>query len=120
MQESLGPIFAGLPSAAWHFGALGQTLPVPAGCAAVELAADFNPEVVLLDIGLPLMNGYEVARRLRQEEGGEKLILVALSGYAQDHDRGKSREAGFDHHLVKPGDLETLSDLLDHVDTPRD
>ncbi|MFP5284262.1 MAG: response regulator, partial [Thermoanaerobaculia bacterium] len=64
-------------------------------------------------IGLPKMDGYQVARRLRQEPGGDRLMLLALTGYGQEEDRRRSREAGFDHHLVKPVDLEKLRDLLD-------
>jgi CheY-like chemotaxis protein len=81
-----------------------------AGPAALETASAFCPDVVLLDIGLPGMDGYEVARRLRAEHGGCRLI--ALTGYGRDDDRRRSREAGFDHHLVKPVDLEELTRLL--------
>jgi len=82
------------------------------GPEALAEARSFRPELVLLDIGMPGMDGYEVARRLRRIEGGEKVILVALTGYAQDHDRGKSREAGFNHHLAKPVDMDALQNLL--------
>ena len=85
------------------------------GPAALEAAAAAPPEVVLLDIGLPGMDGYEVAERLRArpESGGP--VLVALTGYGQEEDRRRSREAGFDHHLVKPVDLDDLRSLLAHV-----
>lgn len=79
-----------------------------AGRAALELAATFKPEIAILDIGLPEMNGYELARRLRQIEGLADILLVALSGYGQPDDRRRSREAGFDCHLVKPVNQEEL------------
>jgi CheY-like chemotaxis protein/anti-sigma regulatory factor (Ser/Thr protein kinase) len=81
------------------------------GAGALEKAAAFNPNVVLMDIGMPGLNGYEVARRLR-ERHGNALRLVALTGWGQDADRRRSREAGFDAHLVKPVDLERIDDLL--------
>jgi len=82
------------------------------GPSAVEVALIFRPEVILLDIGLPGMNGYEVARRLRKEPGFEQTVLIALTGYGQDEDRQKSKEAGFDHHLTKPVEPEALSSLI--------
>jgi signal transduction histidine kinase len=78
------------------------------GDAALEMARTYQPEVVLLDIGLPRMDGYEVARRLREEPATEHALLVALTGWGQAEDRRRSREAGFDHHLTKPADPETL------------
>ncbi len=84
------------------------------GLTAIHLARSFRPEVVLLDIGLPGMDGYEVARRLRQEDGLKQALLVALTGYGQDQDRRRSAEAGFDHHLVKPVSPSLLEDLLAH------
>ncbi len=82
------------------------------GLEAVEAAATFKPEVVLLDIGLPKMNGFEAARKIREQPWGEKMVLVALTGWGQDEDRRKSREAGFDGHLVKPLDRAALTKLL--------
>jgi CheY-like chemotaxis protein len=82
------------------------------GPEALQEARSFRPDLVLLDIGMPGMDGFEVARLLRQDQGGEKIVLVALTGYAQDHDRGKSQEAGFDNHLVKPVDVDALRNLL--------
>lgn len=83
------------------------------GISALAEARKFMPDVVVLDIGLPRMDGYQVARRLRQEPGGDRLMLLALTGYGQEEDHRRSQEAGFDHHLVKPVDLERLRDLLD-------
>jgi signal transduction histidine kinase len=82
------------------------------GPGALAAASAFRPEVVLLDIGLPGMDGYEVARCLRTEAGGEKLLLVAQTGYGQEDDQRRSRQAGFDAHLVKPVDPDTLRALL--------
>jgi CheY-like chemotaxis protein len=78
---------------------------------AIEKAADVRPEVILLDIGLPGMDGYELARELRRIK--KDALLIALTGYGQDKDRRKAREAGFDHHLTKPVDLDGLNALLD-------
>jgi PAS domain S-box-containing protein len=82
------------------------------GRAALRQAEALGPEVVVLDIGLPGMDGYEVARRLRQQEGLKQPFLVALTGYGQDEDRRRSAAAGFDVHLVKPADPDTLHDLV--------
>jgi PAS domain S-box-containing protein len=81
----------------------------PSALAAVQ---NGDPAIVLLDIGLPVMDGYEVARRLRATSGTRRLRLIALTGYGQDADRQRSLDAGFDYHLVKPVDLEVLEKLL--------
>jgi len=85
------------------------------GQAAVLAAPRFGPQVVLLDIGLPRMNGYEVARWLRCRPDLGDLLIIAVTGYGQESDRARGREAGFDHHLVKPVDLEALRHLLAEV-----
>jgi two-component system CheB/CheR fusion protein len=82
------------------------------GPSALEKAAAWRPDVVLLDIGLPMMNGYEVAQRLRQQPGLEKTVLAALTGYGQQEDRRRSKAAGFDHHLTKPVDLPVLQAVV--------
>jgi signal transduction histidine kinase/DNA-binding response OmpR family regulator len=82
------------------------------GPAALEAAAAFRPEVVLLDIGLPGMDGYQVAQRLRGELGFAEATLIALTGYGQEEDRRRSLEAGFDQHIVKPVDHELLEQIL--------
>src|SRR5947209_7652899 len=82
------------------------------GLEAVEVAETFRPELVLLDIGLPKLNGYEVARRIRQQPRGGDVILVALTGWGQEEDRRRSREAGFNFHMVKPADVRALERLL--------
>jgi signal transduction histidine kinase/ActR/RegA family two-component response regulator len=83
------------------------------GPTAIEMARLRAPEIVLLDIGMPRMNGLEVARRMRQDLALRNVLLVALTGYGQDQDRHRSQEAGFDVHLVKPVDLENLHSLLE-------
>ena len=82
------------------------------GPEAIAAAARFQPEVVLLDIGLPGMDGYQVAQRLRAEPWGKSVVLVAVTGWGQDDDHARSKEAGFDAHLVKPVDLDRLLALL--------
>ncbi|HEX3482160.1 MAG TPA: response regulator [Kofleriaceae bacterium] len=83
------------------------------GAAALDAARDFAPHIALLDIGLPIMDGYEVARRLRQLETCRHTLLIAVSGYGQPSDRERSLQAGFAHHLVKPVELATLTALLE-------
>jgi PAS domain S-box-containing protein len=82
------------------------------GLEAVQAAEAFRPAVALLDIGLPKLNGYEVARQIRQQPWGKDLLLVAVSGWGQEEDKQRAREAGFDHHLTKPVELETLLELV--------
>jgi two-component system CheB/CheR fusion protein len=82
------------------------------GPSGIDAAVDVRPDVVLVDIGLPGMNGYEVAGRLRQMRDFERTMLVAITGYGQAEDRRRAREAGFDHHLVKPVFFEALQQLL--------
>lgn len=78
------------------------------GFAALELAHSFRPQVAMLDIGLPVMDGHQLARRLRAQHVDTPLRLIALTGYGQGGDRSRAEDAGFDHHLVKPVDLEAL------------
>ncbi|WP_170135491.1 PAS domain S-box protein [Nannocystis exedens] len=82
------------------------------GLAALRAAPEFRPDLVFLDIGMPDMNGYETARRIRQEPWGKALTLVALTGWGQEGDKARARDAGFDHHLVKPAAPQDLEDLL--------
>ncbi len=82
------------------------------GTTAIEVARAHRPEIVLLDIGLPGMDGYQVVKRLRMEECCKGSLIVAVSGYGQPEDLRRSREAGFDHHLVKPVDYDALMTLL--------
>ncbi len=82
------------------------------GLEAVEAATKFRPQVILLDIGLPKLNGFEVCQRIREQPWGKEIVMVALTGWGQDSDRQKTNEAGFDHHLVKPVDSKSLTKLL--------
>jgi DNA-binding response OmpR family regulator len=82
------------------------------GSDALRAAETFRPDVVLLDIGLPDLDGYEVARRLRATPWGAGLVLIAVTGWGEDDDRRRAAEAGFDHHLVKPVAPEALVALL--------
>jgi CheY-like chemotaxis protein len=82
------------------------------GQSALEAVRIFKPEVILLDIGLPGMSGYEVAKRLRAEPAAQNAIIAALTGYGQESDRKRSFEAGFDYHFTKPADPTTLEKLL--------
>ena len=87
------------------------------GIEAVDKAAALQPDVVLLDIGLPKLNGYEAARRIRAQPWGEHVILVAVTGWGQDEDRLKASEAGFDCHMVKPIDPAALTSILATLST---
>ena len=86
------------------------------GLEALEAVQTYDPSVVLLDIGMPGMDGYEVARTIRTRFPGHRPTIVALTGWGQDKDRGRAREAGFDHHLIKPADVGALQVLLASLD----
>jgi CheY-like chemotaxis protein/two-component sensor histidine kinase len=92
---------------------LGATVTIAeSGPAALQILETFQPEAVLLDIGMPEMDGYEVSRRIRATPGNRRVLLIALTGWGQEDDVRRSRAAGFDHHLVKPPDVDKLRDLL--------
>ena len=82
------------------------------GEEALEIAVQLRPEVVLLDIGMPKLNGFEVAKQIREQEWGQTVTLIALSGWGQEEDRRRSKEAGFDYHLIKPVEIAHLEKLL--------
>jgi CheY-like chemotaxis protein len=82
------------------------------GQQAIDRAREVQPNAVLLDLGLPRVDGFTVAKRLREETWGHDALLLAISGYGQAHDRDRSSAAGFDHHLVKPIDYDALFMLL--------
>jgi PAS domain S-box-containing protein len=82
------------------------------GLEAVEAAAAFNPDVVLMDIGMPTLNGYEAAARIREKPWGKDMVLVAVTGWGQEEDRRRSEKAGFNFHMVKPVDPAVLKQLL--------
>ena len=82
------------------------------GLEAVEAAEKFRPDVVLLDIGLPKLNGYDACRRIREQPWGQNMVIVALTGWGQEEDRRRSKDAGFDGHLIKPVDYAALMKVL--------
>ena len=85
------------------------------GPSALETAEQWQPEAVFLDIGLPGMDGYEVAERLRELPHAKDAVLIAITGYGQEDDRQRSRRAGIDHHLVKPVAPDALRNLIDSL-----
>jgi CheY-like chemotaxis protein len=89
------------------------------GAGAIEAVIAEPFDVVLLDIGLPGMDGYEAASQIRNQANASGLVLVALTGYGQQQDLHRSKNAGFDHHLVKPVSLDTLRDLLNTLASAR-
>jgi CheY-like chemotaxis protein len=82
------------------------------GLKAVESAAEFRPDIVLLDIGLPRLNGYDACRRIRKQPWGESMVIIALTGWGQEDDKRRSKDAGFNFHMVKPIDPAALEKLL--------
>jgi CheY-like chemotaxis protein len=82
------------------------------GLSALEVAQRFEPDVGLLDLGLPALNGYDVARRLREKESQRRLLLIAVTGYGEQSARAQARAAGFDDHCVKPLDLSQFEQRL--------
>jgi PAS domain S-box-containing protein len=90
------------------------------GLEAVKLAEEFRPDVVMLDIGMPKLNGYEACRRIREQPWTKDVVFLAMTGWGQDEDRRRSQEAGFDHHIVKPVDFVVLEKLLGRLEpTPK-
>jgi CheY-like chemotaxis protein len=89
------------------------------GAAALAAAEQFRPEVVLLDIGMPKMNGLDAARRIREQPWGRDMLLIALTGWGQDSDRHRTHVAGFDAHLVKPVDHAALMRVVASLSTKR-
>jgi CheY-like chemotaxis protein len=85
------------------------------GPQAIDLAETHRPDAVLLDIGLPKLNGYDTATSMRTHAWGKRMALIAVTGWGEPADKRRSREAGFDHHLVKPVDLDALIGLLTTV-----
>jgi CheY-like chemotaxis protein len=96
-----------------------QTSMAHDGGVAFDCAERERPDVVLLDLGLPTLSGFEVCRRIRQEPWGREIFVIALTGWGQDEDRQKTREAGFDGHLVKPVAYDALLKLLDSLGVTR-
>lgn len=86
------------------------------GEMAVRMAEKFHPDVILMDLGMPKMNGYEAAQEIRRHEWGKNMILVALTGWGQEEDRRRTKEAGFNYHLVKPADTIQLRRLFANLE----
>jgi CheY-like chemotaxis protein/two-component sensor histidine kinase len=94
-------------------GRLGANVSVVyTGPAALEALDTFDPDVAILDIGMPEMDGYDVARRIRSRADRARVLLIALTGWGQEHDKQRARMAGFDHHVVKPPDIDALRGLV--------
>lgn len=89
------------------------------GIEAVAAAAAFLPDVVLLDIGLPKLDGYEAARRIREQVWGKHMVLIALTGWGQEDDRKRSKDAGFDNHMVKPVEFAVMTNILAELQRSR-
>jgi CheY-like chemotaxis protein len=85
------------------------------GEEAIEAAERFRPQFIFLDIGLPIINGYDVASYIREQPWGRRMNLVALTGYSQEQDRIRSMDSGFDQHIVKPIDLATIRRVLNNI-----
>jgi DNA-binding response OmpR family regulator len=90
-----------------------QTCTAWDGEEALAAALRFQPDVVLLDLGMPKLNGFDTARRLREQPRGREMTIIALTGWGQEEDRRRSRDAGFDGHMVKPVDFDALMSMLD-------
>jgi len=101
----------------WTLEMLGHTLQMALdGPTAIELAKSFHPEVVILDIGIPGMNGYEICQAMRKEFVLQNTTFIALTGWGKKEHRERSKEAGFNYHLVKPVDMEALKKILFELD----
>ena len=89
------------------------------GAEALRIARQYRPHLVLLDIGMPVMDGYEVARQLRRaDDDGPRTVIAAVTGWSHPRDRERCRAAGFDHHFAKPADLDRVAELVESLRTP--
>src|SRR5262249_24082214 len=88
------------------------------GAEGMQRAAELRPDLILLDIGMPRINGYDVCRQIREEPWGQPMRIVALTGWGQEADKRRSAEAGFDGHLVKPVEPSALDRLLNEIESP--
>jgi CheY-like chemotaxis protein len=89
------------------------------GLRAIEVADEYRPHVIVLDIGMPVMNGYQVAQYIRRAPWGRDVVLIACTGWGQPEDRRRSHEAGIDHHLVKPVSASSMLQLLSTIEGGR-
>jgi CheY-like chemotaxis protein len=96
-----------------------ETFDARDGLEAVESAGNLRPDVILMDIGMPRLNGYDAARRIRQEPWGNEVLMVATTGWGKEEDRRRSKEAGFDLHLVKPIDISAVQEVLSSPARPQ-
>jgi CheY-like chemotaxis protein len=102
---------------AWLLESLGHTAQIALdGKTSIELAKSFHPDVVLLDIGLPVMNGYEICTAMRKDPGLQHTLFIAQTGWGRKEHVERSKEAGFDYHLVKPVDIEALKKIFSELD----
>jgi CheY-like chemotaxis protein len=85
------------------------------GIEAFQTAAEFRPDVIVLDIAMPKLNGYEAARKIREQPWGREILLIALTGWGQQQDRRRTQEAGFNAHLTKPVNYNAIAELLANV-----
>jgi CheY-like chemotaxis protein len=90
------------------------------GPSALDAVRTFRPRVALVDLGLPVMDGFELAQRLKEDPRLDGLILIAVTGYGQDVDRRRSRDAGFDGHLVKPVDVDVVDEMIRRMGSTAD
>jgi len=88
------------------------------GNRALEVGAQLRPDVAILDIGMPHLNGYEAAAKIRESDWGRQVVLIALTGWGQEQDQARAREAGFDHHCTKPVDIDRLLQLVQGAAPP--
>lgn len=82
------------------------------GLAAIEIAAEYQPSIIFMDVGMPKLNGYEATRRIREQPWGQSIVIIALTGWGQEVDQVNSREAGCDGHLLKPVELKDIQKIL--------
>ena len=105
---------------AWLLESLGHTAQIAHdGKTAIELANSVHPDMVLMDIGIPEMNGYQICQAMRDSPGLDHTLFVALTGWGQKEHRERSKEAGFDYHLVKPVNIEALKKIFSELDKVR-
>lgn len=88
------------------------------GLEAIQIAEAFRPELILMDIGMPEMNGYDACRQIRKQPWGDSIVIAALTGWSREEDQRHAQDAGFNHHLIKPIDPDCLEKLLEDLSAP--
>ena len=96
-----------------------ESLAVKNGLAAVDVAREYRPDIIIMDISMPYLDGYEAAKRIRSHEGGTEVVLVAMTGWGTDEDKRKAHDAGFDHHWLKPVRFEVMRELFGEIAAAR-